>query len=159
MESSLQKTKLLHLARLSSRSIPAGPGVLTPTPRFREHQRVAEVSRLANSAEPNERESVLTKKNNNMATPMLRLPNAWIALLPIAWLQLTVAVHQFDHVASYVEGPCHVCIQLDRIDVSVDHQVHEAPLRLVSTVSPAPPSDFVQHASVRNFDSRAPPRL
>ena len=102
---------------------------------------------------------MLINKNNNMAISILRPRYAWVALLPIAWLQLTFAVHQFDHVAEYVEDSCHVCVQLDRIDASTNYAAHEAPLQLISAVSAAAPSDSKRRVVVRNFDSRAPPRL
>jgi hypothetical protein len=102
---------------------------------------------------------LLTNKNNNIAISILRPRHAWVALLPIAWLQLTLAVHQFNHVADYVDDSCHVCVQLDRMDASADQAAREAPLQLISAVLPAAPSDTVRRFLVRNFDSRAPPGL
>lgn len=85
---------------------------------------------------------------------------SWLALIPVAWLQLSLAGHQFDHVAPFSTDTCHVCVQLDRIDdVSADQPdsltglfgQFEAPLHL--------PAAVVDPAFVRHFESRAPPAL
>ena len=59
--------------------------------------------------------SILTNKHNNLAPSIRRRRFTWLALLPIALLQLTIAVHQFEHVSEYVDGTCHICGQLDRV--------------------------------------------
>ena len=79
--------------------------------------------------------------------------------MPIALLQLTVAVHQFNHVADYVEGVCHVCVQLDRIDTAVDHPAEQAQQLSIDFQDLEAPAVLVARESVRNFDSRAPPLL
>ena len=80
-------------------------------------------------------------------------------MLPIAFLQLAIAVHQFDHVAEYIEGTCHVCVQLDRVDAAVNHPAEKAPLPLIEFLESEAPPILVARESVRNFDSRAPPLL
>jgi hypothetical protein len=79
--------------------------------------------------------------------------------VPIALLQLTIAVHQFDHVADYIEGSCHVCGQLDRVDAAVDHPAETASPLAIDFLRPDAPAISVPRAPVRNFDSRAPPQL
>ena len=102
---------------------------------------------------------MLVRKINNIETSRLRRRAASIALLPIALLQLTIAVHQFDHVADYVDGPCDVCVQLDRIDLAVDQSADRAPLLSIDLAAPAPTAVAAHRDAVRHFDSRAPPRL
>jgi hypothetical protein len=102
---------------------------------------------------------LLINKNNNLATNFLRRRLASFALLPIALLQLTLAVHQFDHVAEYVGDSCHVCVQLDRVDAAADHWADSAPPRLVDIPRLQAPSVSVSRQVLRNFDSRAPPGL
>lgn len=104
-------------------------------------------------------QSLLSNKNNNLATsgPRRRLP--WFALVPIALLQLTIAVHQFDHVADYIEGACDVCVQLDRVDAAVDNSAAASPLPTTDFRKSVAPVISVPRVLVRNFDSRAPPQI
>lgn len=80
-------------------------------------------------------------------------------MLPIALLQLTIAIHQFDHVAEYIEGACHVCVQLDRIDVAVDHPTEEAAQLSINFLEVEAPPILIARESLRNFDARAPPSI
>jgi hypothetical protein len=102
---------------------------------------------------------LLTNKNYNLAASILGRRASWIALLPIALLQLTVAVHQFDHVAEYIEGACHICVQLDRVDAAVDHPAEDTSKQSFDFLKPEIPEALIARESVRNFDSRAPPIL
>ena len=82
------------------------------------------------------------------------------ALSSVALLQLTIAAHQFEHVADYVDDSCHVCVQLDRIgDAAVDHVTTTAPVATVNNDDQQPPAGLVSRALIRGFDSRAPPSL
>jgi hypothetical protein len=85
---------------------------------------------------------------------------AWLALVSLAWLQLTLASHQFDHVAEYFADSCHVCFQLDRID--------DAVVDVAVLPPPAPANDAKPEATLRTgftagfasaYRSRAPPLL
>jgi len=101
----------------------------------------------------------LINKNNNLATSVPRRPFPWFALLPIALLQLTIAIHQFDHVADYIESACDVCVQLDRVDAAVDNST-AASLPLSTEIQKSgAPAISVARVLVRNFDSRAPPQI
>ena len=82
------------------------------------------------------------------------------ALLSVAMLQLTIAAHQFEHSAAYVDDSCHVCIQLDRIDdaVSGDPAPVAAPA-VAHGGSLEPKAGLVSRMLIRGFDSRAPPSL
>ena len=118
-----------------------------------ESQNLSIVPRLATE------KSLLINKNNSLATSFLRRRVSWIALLPIAWLQFTIAVHQFDHVAGYVEDSCQVCVQLDRVDAAVDDAAEQAPLVSIDALSATAPAATVNRDFFRIFDSRAPPGL
>ena len=83
----------------------------------------------------------------------------WLALLPIALLQLTIAVHQFEHVSEYVDGTCHICGQLDRFDAAVDHPAEGAPQSSSDPLKPAAPPALLARNSARIFEPRAPPVL
>jgi len=94
-----------------------------------------------------------------LATSILLRRASWLAVVPIALLQLSIAVHQFDHVADYIEGSCHVCVQLDRIDAAVDHPAEIASLHSIEFLQSTAPAVSAPRVPVRNFDSRAPPQL
>ena len=102
---------------------------------------------------------MLNKIKNPFDQKRLRRAS-WLALLSLAWLQLTLASHQFDHVATYFADSCNVCIQLDRIDDSVAGQPAVAVSPLGNAAEPevlmprGPSRSFVRH-----FQSRAPPLI
>ena len=100
----------------------------------------------------------MSNSNNNLARSILRRAS-WLAVVPIALLQMTIAVHQFDHVADYIEGSCHVCVQLDRVDAAVDHPAEIASLHSIGFLRSDAPAVTVALAPIRHFDTRAPPQL
>jgi hypothetical protein len=79
--------------------------------------------------------------------------------VPVALLQLTLAVHQFDHVAESVESSCHVCVQLERADGAIDHPAEIAPIPSIESLKANAPAVTVALAPIRHFDTRAPPQL
>jgi hypothetical protein len=91
----------------------------------------------------------------------MRLRKAsWLALLSLAWLQVSLASHQFDHVAAYPADTCHVCVQLDRIDDVVVDQADSHAVPFGRYAEPRrSPAVVVATALVRHFESRAPPAL
>ena len=102
----------------------------------------------------------MAHKSNKTSGPKRLRRASWLALLSLAWLQVSFATHQFDHVATFSADTCHVCVQLDRIDdVAADQPDslsgprgrHDEPAR-----APAAAAD---PAFVRHFESRAPPAL
>lgn len=40
----------------------------------------------------------------------------WLALLIVAWMQIAVAGHQFEHTGAGAADSCEICVQLDRTD-------------------------------------------
>ena len=102
---------------------------------------------------------MLTSKNNNLMNSDFRQPAAWIALLAIAWLQLSLAVHQFDHVAEYVEGSCGVCVQLDRVDAVLGHAADGQQLPEFGLPDFDTPELSASRGAIHGFNSRAPPLI
>ena len=99
-------------------------------------------------------------KNNNWSIQNPVRGATWLALVSLAWLQLTLASHQFDHVAEYFADTCHVCAQLDRTDdLVVDTQFVPAPDQARrSEPAPIVRAEF-KPDSARPFHPRAPPLL
>ncbi|MCH9693766.1 MAG: hypothetical protein K0U72_04575 [Gammaproteobacteria bacterium] len=95
----------------------------------------------------------------NLVTAVLRRRAAWLAIVPVALLQLTIAVHQFDHVADSIDSSCHICVQLDRVDGAVDHPAEIASVPSIGFLKSGAPAVTVALAPVRHFDTRAPPQI
>ena len=103
---------------------------------------------------------LVLSKNNNLADGGWRRGAFWAALFSIAWLQLSVAAHQFDHFAEQIEDSCHVCVQLDRVDDAIANHSTSAPFpSAINTLARQAPASVVDRAFIRGFDSRAPPQL
>jgi hypothetical protein len=82
---------------------------------------------------------------------------SWLVLLSLAWMQLALAGHQFEHSPTYT-GSCEICVQFDRLDdvIPVDADAEHA----LGNGSPEPPCEQVAHADnapASSFDARAPP--
>ncbi len=102
----------------------------------------------------------MINKGNNLSSFDLRRRAAWFAVLPIALLQLSIAAHQFDHVAEYVDEPCYVCVQIDRLDDVAADQSITTPVPLAIDRSASPASESAgSPAIIGGFDPRAPPQL
>ena len=83
-----------------------------------------------------------------------------LALFGLFVLQLSSAVHQFEHGAGYVEAACEMCVQLDRVDdAAADHLAAAHPLPNVGDPDWLPSTGLVARVAVRDFDARAPPYL
>ena len=83
-----------------------------------------------------------------------------LAVLALAWLQLSTASHQFDHVADYVSETCHVCVHLDRVDdVTIDHSQAPAVAVLPGQSPAGSDNNAIPKAVQTAFNPRAPPRL
>lgn len=81
----------------------------------------------------------------------------YVVLLALAWVQLSYASHQFEHVAGELSDVCTVCTQLDRLD-------HVVPDSAVVTSVPAMANSSAGFlgrapfaAAPANYLSRAPP--
>jgi hypothetical protein len=99
-------------------------------------------------------------KSNKTSGPKRLRRVSWLALLSLAWLQVSLASHQFDHVAEYSADTCHVCVQLDRLD---DLAVDQPDSQLIAFGRYVErrhlPAAVVDAAFVRYFETRAPPVL
>ena len=87
-------------------------------------------------------------------------PKRWalLVLVAIAWTQLSVAAHQFDHDAHAGAEACTVCIQLERLD---DATLQSDAAQLTSTIPaavPLLPQTANPSRSFRHYASRAPPK-
>ena len=84
----------------------------------------------------------------------------WLALISLAWLQLSIASHPFQHVAAYFADSCDVCAQLDRADDGPVGQSVPAAAQIgaVALVGRSP-TTIIRQSVPRHFDSRAPPHL
>ena len=102
---------------------------------------------------------MLANKINKVLHSNLRQAAAWTALLAIGWLQVSTAVHQFEHVAGDEEDSCHVCIQLDRVDAVVGHVADGPQLPVFGQSDIDAPDASGGRDTIRGFDSRAPPVL
>lgn len=84
----------------------------------------------------------------------------WLALVALAFLQLSIAGHQFDHSVTSVGDTCELCVQFDRLD---DVVVEHAPLALLGHNDRAGGVDVssgpVYASVIRRYASRAPPTL
>lgn len=101
----------------------------------------------------------MQKKSNILTSPRRLQRTTWLSLVALAWLQLTMANHQFDHVADYFSDSCHVCAQLDRVDEVVNDHAAETLAFDVSAISPVIAPGVIPQILDHQFDARAPPRL
>ena len=102
----------------------------------------------------------MTKARDKLADTRRLQQVTWLALVSLAWLQLMLASHQFDHVGTYFDDSCHLCVQLERVgDVAVDGP-GTATVPVAGFAEPTPPAPaLVGRAVERGFDARAPPAL
>ena len=56
--------------------------------------------------------------------------SAWLTLLSLALVQLSLASHQFDHAATDLVDHCEVCVQLERLDDAASGHVVPATLEV-----------------------------
>ncbi len=99
----------------------------------------------------------MLKQRNQQVAPKWLSRASWLALVSLAWMQLSFAGHQFEHSAAYADS-CEACVQLDRLDdliaeppaVSALHRpTGREPILQVPTVASV--------AAVPAFNPRAPP--
>lgn len=60
-----------------------------------------------------------------------------LVLLALAWTQLALATHQFDHPATSADDTCSLCLQLDRTGNSVAPDAPAAAVPDAAAVRPA----------------------
>ena len=126
----------------------------------RERPSIDAVIPIVYSPATGRRDILVTYKSNNIADTRRLRKASWLALVSLAWLQLTLASHQFDHVAEYFDDSCHVCVQLDRTDdAGVDHAAFIT-AEIVPAMRPAySDAGMAPNTIQRRYHSRAPPRI
>jgi hypothetical protein len=99
---------------------------------------------------------------DNPVTAKARVPRSrviYAVLIALAWLQLSWASHQFEHVAGDLSDVCTVCSQLERLDHAIAEGDGIATIPAIR--SPAP--EFLAGISFAEFTvhyhSRAPPTV
>ncbi|MBT8077490.1 MAG: hypothetical protein KJO31_02895 [Gammaproteobacteria bacterium] len=50
-----------------------------------------------------------------------------LALFALAWIQVSVAAHQFEHIAGEASDVCGVCLQLEQADEQLHGEPSETP--------------------------------
>ena len=102
----------------------------------------------------------MLRENNNLANAKQRRGAFWLALFSIGWLQLSLAAHQFEHVAQQLGQSCEVCVQLDRADdAAVDSSPTTLAERAGDPLARQAPASVAAATRTVSFDSRAPPRI
>ena len=84
--------------------------------------------------------------------------SAWLTLLSLALVQLSLASHQFDHAATELVDHCEVCVQLERLDDAASGHVLPslAVLPAPELELPAPDSNTAA-VEAYAYRPRAPP--
>ena len=99
----------------------------------------------------------MPRQEKQQVAPRLLRRISWLALLSLAWMQLALAGHQFEHSLSHTDS-CEICVQFDRLDdvVASDAGAGHAS----GTVGVVWRCEQVAHADnapASSFDARAPP--
>ncbi len=84
--------------------------------------------------------------------------SAWLTLLSLALVQLSLASHQFDHHATDLVESCEVCVQLERLDDAASgHIAPDAAITVGYEVGPQESTDLALPSPTDAYLSRAPP--
>ena len=102
----------------------------------------------------------MANKNNNLFRQTGLRRASWLALLSVAVLQVSLALHQFEHNDKNVGDTCELCVQLDRMGDAVADESSSSQLPVVyAALDWRTPVQLAGLVQTRNFDSRAPPQL
>ena len=83
---------------------------------------------------------------------------AWLSLLSLALVQLSLASHQFDHHATNLGENCEICVQLERLDDATSgHAVADVAVSLVIESSSVGETEVVHPTRVEAYRPRDPP--
>ena len=83
-----------------------------------------------------------------------------LALLSLAWMQLAMAGHQFEHDVSGSLETCEICIQFDRADDALVPQLSNCDFHgLALPLAHAAQTCVIAAEVFSGFRSRAPPKL
>ena len=85
---------------------------------------------------------------------------AWLTLLSLALVQLSLASHQHDHSIGDIAESCHACAQLERFDDAASDVAPAAvPAAATRSTLPLLPPVDISLAQTHQFDARGPPRI
>ena len=85
---------------------------------------------------------------------------SWLVVLALAWAQIALAAHQFDHAAGEIAETCQVCAELERSD---DPVLPAKAIEFPSDHVTLPVSDtgiaVLANRRAGAYRTRAPPQL
>ena len=99
----------------------------------------------------------MLRQEKQQFAPKLLRQASWRALFSLAWMQLALAGHQFEHSPTYSDS-CDICVQFDRLDDVVADSVGAG--HATCKVSAEPLREQAANeatAAPNSFDARAPP--
>lgn len=80
-------------------------------------------------------------------------------MLIVAWMQVAVAGHQFEHSATAVADTCDICTQLERAGGALAPALADAGLFSARVVAVVPATGSPSVAAAAAYSPRAPPVL
>jgi len=83
----------------------------------------------------------------------------WLAVFVVAWTQVAIAGHQFEHTASTVADTCEICAQLERAGGAPAPALADAGLYSAPAVVAIPAIGTLTIAAAVAYSPRAPPLL
>lgn len=83
----------------------------------------------------------------------------WLAVFIVAWIQVAVAGHQFEHSAAAVADTCETCAQLERTGGALVPATADAGLFSALAVVAVPATGSPSIAVATAYSPRAPPVL
>lgn len=83
----------------------------------------------------------------------------WLALLVVAWTQVAIAGHQFEHSGTAAADTCEICVQLDRSDGALLPDAAPASPSATQHPTTVPATKYRPIAAAAGYWSRAPPTL
>lgn len=83
----------------------------------------------------------------------------WLAVLIVAWTQVAVAGHQFEHYATAFADTCEICTQLERAGGALVPAVADTGLFSAAVVVAVPATASPSVAAAAAYSPRAPPVL
>jgi hypothetical protein len=84
--------------------------------------------------------------------------SAWLSLLSVALVQLSLASHQFDHAATELVDSCETCVQLERLDdAATGDAASDVLIAVAYGVEAHPANDVATPSPIEAYRPRDPP--
>jgi hypothetical protein len=84
--------------------------------------------------------------------------SAWLTLLSLALVQLSLASHQFDHHAADLVEKCEICVQLERLDDAASgHMAPDIAIPVASEVQHLAAAHAANPTRLEAYRPRDPP--